>query len=167
MSKKKPYQVEETSLSALTRYAFNPRTHTDSQIDLIAESIKRFGWTVPILVDENNRIVAGHGRALAASRLGLEKVPCIRLSGLSEAEIRAYTIADNRLAQLSAWDDDVLSSELDAILEADPSFKTVVGFTEQEIADMIGSPAEVPEPKEEKPKKDTTICPKCLHEFVL
>jgi len=162
MSKKKPYQVEETSLSALTRYAFNPRTHTDSQIDLIAESIKRFGWTVPILVDENNRIVAGHGRALAASRLGLEKVPCIRLSGLSEAEIRAYTIADNRLAQLSAWDDDVLSSELDAILEADPSFKTVVGFTEQEIADMIGSPAEVPEPKEEKPKKDTTILPEVL-----
>ena len=92
------------SPAALQPRATNPRTHSKKQIRQIADSIERFGFTNPVLIDRNGGIVAGHGRVEAAKLLGLESVPTIRLDDLTEAEIRSYVIADNRLAELAGWD---------------------------------------------------------------
>ena len=96
-------KVRYQDVAALKPYAGNARTHSDKQITQIAASIRNFGFNNPVLVDADNRIVAGHGRVEAAKRLGLPSVPTIRLDHLSDAERRAYVIADNRLAELAGW----------------------------------------------------------------
>src|SRR5215216_7799274 len=101
-------QVEYRPLDALIPYARNPRTHSDAQVAEIAASIREFGWTSPILVDGDNGVVAGHGRLLAARKLGMRTVPVIELAGLSEAQKRAYIIADNKLALNAGWDPQTL-----------------------------------------------------------
>ena len=111
------YGIERVNVSALTAFSGNPRTHSDTQIDQIAASIREFGWTNPILVDAAGVIIAGHGRLAAASRLGLEQVPVIRLGHLSDAQRKALVIADNQLALNAGWDEVALSNlvrELDA-----------------------------------------------------
>ena len=111
------YDIERVDVSALTAFSGNPRTHSDNQIDQIAASIREFGWTNPILVDAAGVIIAGHGRLAAASRLGLEQVPVIRLGHLSDAQRKALVIADNQLALNAGWDEVALSNlvrELDA-----------------------------------------------------
>ena len=111
------YGIERVNVSALTAFSGNPRTHSDTQIDQIAASIREFGWTNPILVDASGVIIAGHGRLTAASRLGLEQVPVIRLGHLSDAQRKALVIADNQLALNAGWDEVTLSNlvrELDA-----------------------------------------------------
>src|SRR5918993_1596257 len=92
-------------LGELIPYARNPRTHSDAQVAQIAASIREFGWTNPVLIDGDNGILAGHGRVLAARKLGLETVPVIELAGLSDAERRAYILADNKLALNAGWDE--------------------------------------------------------------
>lgn len=110
-------QIEQIEVTKLRPYARNSRTHTDEQIAQIAASIREFGFTNPVLVDRENGIVAGHGRARAAQSLGLASVPCLRLESLTEAQIRAYVIADNRLAELAGWDRGVLAAELRDLLD--------------------------------------------------
>lgn len=105
-------KVENISLEALIPYARNSRTHSDQQVAQVAASIREFGFTNPVLIGKENDIIAGHGRVLAARKLGLEKVPCIRLSDLSENQKRAYIIADNKLALNSGWDEEMLALEL-------------------------------------------------------
>lgn len=117
----------------------NPRTHSKTQLRQIARSIERFGFTNPVLVDREGGIVAGHGRVEAAKRLGLSSVPTIELEGLSEAEIRAYVIADNRLAELAGWDSEILALELQGLAELDLDFDlTITGFETPEIDLLIG-----------------------------
>jgi hypothetical protein len=99
-------------LGELIPYARNPRTHSDAQVAQIAASIREFGWTVPLLVDGESGIIAGHGRVLAARKLGLERVPVIELAHMSEAQKRAYILADNQLALNAGWDDELLRLEL-------------------------------------------------------
>ena len=99
-------------ISSLRPYARNARTHTKRQIKMIAESIQAFGFTNPILTDENNTIVAGHGRLEAAKLMGMAKVPTVRLENLSPDQIRAYVLADNRLAEKAGWDESTLAIEL-------------------------------------------------------
>jgi ParB-like chromosome segregation protein Spo0J len=99
-------------LGELIPYAHNPRTHSDAQVAQIAASIREFGWTNPVLVDGQNGIIAGHGRVLAARKLGLERVPVIELAHMSEAQKRAYVLADNQLALNANWDDELLRLEL-------------------------------------------------------
>ena len=111
------YGIERVNVSALTAFSGNPRTHSDTQIDQIAASIREFGWTNPILVDAGGVIIAGHGRLAAATRLGLDQVPVIRLGHLSDAQRKALVIADNQLALNAGWDEVALSNlvrELDA-----------------------------------------------------
>ena len=100
------------AIGELKAHARNPRTHSMKQIRQIAESIRRFGFTNPILIDAEDRIIAGHGRIEAAKLLGLSTVPTIRLDHLTEAQKRAYVIADNRLAELAGWDRELLALEL-------------------------------------------------------
>jgi DNA modification methylase len=99
-------------LGELIPYARNPRTHSDAQVAQIAASIREFGWTNPVLVDGANGIIAGHGRVLAARKLGLEQVPVIELAHMSEAQRRAYVLADNQLALNAGWDEALLQLEL-------------------------------------------------------
>ena len=97
-------QIKEKLVSELIPYVNNSRTHSDDQVAQIAASIKEFGWTNPILIDGDNGIIAGHGRVMAARKLGFEKVPTIELKDLTKAQRKAYIIADNRLALNAGWD---------------------------------------------------------------
>lgn len=116
----------------------NPRTHSKKQLRQVASSITRFGWTNPVIRDESNTIIAGHGRVEAAKLLGLSEVPTLLLSGLSEADIRAYVIADNRLAETAGWDAQLLGSELAYLASLDFDFDlTLTGFDLAEIDSLI------------------------------
>ena len=126
-------------VDALKPRATNPRTHSKKQITQIAGAIRRFGFTNPVLVDDANGIIAGHGRIEAAKILGLDLVPTVRLSAMSEAEIRAYVIADNRLAENAGWDRGLLGLELQYLTELDIDFDvTLTGFELPEIDLLIG-----------------------------
>ena len=121
----------------------NSRTHSKYQIRQIARSIQEFGFTNPVLIDRNNTIIAGHGRVEAAKLLGIEHVPTIRLEALTEDQIRAYVIADNRLAEIAGWDRSILAIELQHLLRIDSDLDvTVTGFEVPEI-DLILSQAAV------------------------
>lgn len=117
-------------------YAMNSRTHSDDQVAQVAASIKEFGFTNPILVDEFNVIIAGHGRLLAAKKLGLLQVPTIQLKGLTEAQRKAYVIADNKLALNAGWDDQALQAELERLQELDFDLE-LTGFDADELAKLL------------------------------
>lgn len=123
-------------ISDLIPFARNSRTHSDAQIAQIAASIREFGWTNPLLIDEAGGIIAGHGRLLAARKLGLVDVPCIVLDGLTDAQKRALVIADNKLALNAGWDADLLSSEI-AGLGEDGFDLSLLGFNEDELAALL------------------------------
>jgi len=131
-----PDRIEQRPLDSLVPYARNARTHSDRQVAEIAASIREFGWTNPVLVDGDNGIIAGHGRVLAARKLGIADVPVIELAGLSEAQKRAYVIADNKLALNAGWDEDLLALEFGdlASLGFDLS---LTGFGEDEIGILL------------------------------
>jgi DNA modification methylase len=135
----KTLSIDYQPVSALQPRTTNPRTHSKKQIIQIANAIRRFGFTNPILVDDANGIVAGHGRIEAAKIVGLEQVPTVRLSAMSEAEIRAYVIADNRLAENAGWDRALLGLELQYLTELEIDFDvTLTGFELPEIDILIG-----------------------------
>lgn len=139
-----PISITYQPLDKLVPRATNPRTHTAKQIGQIAASIRRFGFTNPVLVDSANGIIAGHGRVAAARSLGIKKVPTLRLAEMSEADIRAYVIADNRLAEKAGWDRKLLGLELQYLSELDIDLDlTITGFDLPEIDILIGeiSPA--------------------------
>ena len=125
-------------ISVLKSRDRNPRTHTKRQIEQIAESIKAFGFTNPILIDDHNVVVAGHGRLEAAKTLDHKEVPTIRLSNLNKDELRAYVIADNRLAEKAGWDQEILAIELQSLSELELDFDiTITGFDTPEIDILI------------------------------
>ncbi|MCA3601726.1 MAG: ParB N-terminal domain-containing protein [Methylobacterium sp.] len=105
------HRIQTMSPGQLKPYPRNARTHSRKQIRQIAESITRFGFTNPILIDEAGMILAGHGRVEAAKLLGMEQVPCLRFDHMSEAEKRAYILADNKLALNAGWDEDLLADD--------------------------------------------------------
>lgn len=120
----------------LIPYVNNARTHSDEQVTQIASSIKEFGFNNPILTDGENGVIAGHGRLLAAKKLGLETVPTIELSGLSEAQKKAYILADNKIALNSGWDEELLKIELDDLQLQGIDLETV-GFSDEEFQNII------------------------------
>lgn len=131
-------EVETTPLDSIHPYGENPKEHPASQVDKIASSIRRFGWDQPIVIDGEGEIIKGHGRYQAAQKLGLDEVPVIRAPDLTEAEVRAARIADNRVAE-SDWDDDLLAVELELLNEA--SFDTALtGFEDDEIEAYLNQP---------------------------
>ena len=136
-------RVEHIPVESLRAAGCNPRAHSKRQVGQLAASMKRFGFTNPVLVDDENAIIAGHGRVDAARELGLTSVPCLRLSGMSLSERRAYLIADNKLALNSTWDFEVLTSELEALLEDDVDI-ALTGFDQPEIELLMSEAAEAP-----------------------
>ncbi len=133
-------QITTLPIAALRPYARNARTHSPKQIAQIAASIAEFGFTNPVLIDSDNGIIAGHGRVAAAKLVGIETVPCVRIEHLTEAQKRAYVIADNRLAEKAGWDSDILAIELQHLIELDVDFDvTITGFEMAEIDVLLGS----------------------------
>ncbi len=125
-------QIVERPPGDLNPWPGNPRTHSDKQLDKLKASIQTFGFTVPVLVDEAGVILSGHGRVQAAKELGLEKIPTRVLAGLSKTKKRAYVIADNKLAQLSGWDQALLKAELEILIRDEFEIEAT-GFTTAEI----------------------------------
>jgi DNA modification methylase len=128
--------VEWLETATLIPYAKNSRTHSDAQVAQIAGSIKEFGFNNPVLIDEANGIIAGHGRVMAAQKLELQSVPCIRLAHLTETQRKAYVIADNRLALNAGWDDQMLTVELQE-LDAEAFDLSLLGFETDELNALL------------------------------
>lgn len=146
-------QVEMRPVAGLVPYARNARTHSPAQVDQIAASIREWGWTMPILVDETGMIIAGHGRVLAAQKLGIAEVPVMTARGWSEAQKRAYVIADNKLTLNAGWDEALLSAEMFDLRAADFDLG-LTGFGPDDLERLLASggtqgltdPDEIPEP---------------------
>jgi ClpP class serine protease len=128
--------IESLKIKDLIPYAKNSRTHSAEQVSQIADSIKEFGWTNPVLVSESGTIIAGHGRVLAARKLGIDEIPCIRLKNLTETQIQAYVIADNKLALNAGWDEETLKAELMA-LENNGYELELTGFSTEELEELF------------------------------
>jgi ParB-like chromosome segregation protein Spo0J len=161
-------KVERRPIDALIPYARNARTHSEEQVAQIAASIREWGWTVPVLVDEAGGIIAGHGRVLAARKLGLAEVPVMVAAGWSEAQRRAYVLADNKLALNAGWDTAMLGSELKGLDGFDLS---LIGFSVGELSAMFDPQGINNEnPPTEFAEVDENIntdhrCPSCGYEW--
>ena len=129
-------KIEQLKVTELTPYARNSRTHSVEQISQVAASIKEFGFTNPILIDKEGEIIAGHGRVMAAKQIGIDCVPCIRLDHLSDAQKRAYVIADNKLTENGGWDEAILAQEFEALLNQEFN-AALLGFSEKEIGQLL------------------------------
>ena len=125
-------KLEYLPITKLSAYETNSRTHSKDQIAQIAASISEFGFTNPVLIDQENTIIAGHGRVEAAKQLGLDEVPCIRLSHLTEFQKKAYVIADNKLALNAGWDELLLRNEVLDLQDLSYDLK-LLGFSEEEL----------------------------------
>jgi len=161
-------KITQKKVTELIPYVNNSRTHSDEQVAQIAASIKEFGWTNPILVDGSNGIIAGHGRLLAARKLGLKEVPTIELADLTDTQRKAYIIADNKLALNAGWDNEILKLELYVLDEADYSLD-MTGFSADELTEvMFGKLIDPESPDEFKEVDETDMghkCPRCGFEF--
>jgi DNA modification methylase len=136
-------QIETIAVDRLIPYARNSRTHSDAQVAQIAASLREYGFTNPVLIDKDGGIIAGHGRTLAALQIGLTEVPCIRLPHLSDAQKRAYIIADNKLALNAGWDESMLALELRELKEIGYNVG-LTGFDDKEIDALLASLDEEP-----------------------
>ena len=134
-------QVERRSVSALVPYARNARTHSDEQVAQIAASIREWGWTVPVLMDEDGGLIAGHGRVLAARKLGLAEIPVMVAKGWSEAQKKAYVIADNKLALNAGWDLELLAVELEDLQGLNFDLM-LTGFSDNELQGLLAQSSE-------------------------
>ena len=125
-------EIVYKKINELKPYENNSRTHDENQIKQICESIKEYGWTNPVLIDENNMIIAGHGRVEGGKKLDIKEVPCIVLSGLTEAQKKAYVIADNKMALNAGWNEELLKTELENLKELDFDLE-LTGFSKKEL----------------------------------
>lgn len=160
-------KIEILDIEKLIPYARNSRTHSDEQVAQIAGSIREFGFTNPVLIGADNDIIAGHGRVMAARKLGLPEVPCIRLAHLTDTQRRAYVIADNKLALNSGWDEEMLKVELRQ-LDDEHFSATLTGFELAEIESLLVEPNFLPGTEDDQGKLDEKKpinCPNCGHEF--
>ena len=135
-------EIEYKSTDQIIPYINNSRTHSNDQVTQVASSIKEFGFTNPLLLDEKNGIIAGHGRLQAAKQLKLKEVPTITLVGLTETQRKAYIIADNKLALNAGWDDELLSLELASLKDEDFNL-SFTGFDNEELELLLGNIDEV------------------------
>jgi DNA modification methylase len=162
-SKKKMISIEYKSVSDLKGYKNNSRTHSPEQVGQIAFSIQEFGFTNPILLDESGTIIAGHGRLMAATEIGMEEVPTITLDGLTDSQIKALVIADNKLALNAGWDMGLLKIEIEELKQEEFNID-ILGFDDTELSEIMGiedsietEEDEAPEPQEDPVSKEGDI----------
>ena len=151
-------EIIEKKLTEITPYENNPRKNDDA-VEYVANSIREFGWKVPIVIDRDGVIIAGHTRYKAAQKLGYETVPCIMADDLTPEQVKAYRLADNKVSELAGWDFEMLDAELEDIDLDMEAF----GFdlSGSEFPDLFGDAPE----KEESKKKKTIVCPHCGEEI--
>jgi ParB-like chromosome segregation protein Spo0J len=167
MANKKTFgQVIAVKIEDLKPYGKNARTHSEQQIGQIVESIREFGFTNPVLIDSKNGVIAGHARLEAAKRLDMKEVPCIVLAGLTEAQKRAYVIADNQIALNSGWDEKLLAMEFADLKDAGFNLD-LLGFDASAMVDITqGRDVNQPEYDESVASSVSMItCPQCGHSF--
>lgn len=152
-------KIVDRNVDEIKPYDNNPR-HNEAAVESLANSIRSFGFKVPIVIDKEGVIVTGHTRLLAAKELGLKKVPCIVASDLTEDQIRAFRLADNKVSEKSSWDFGKLEQELAAMEIAEIDMADF-GFDLAEEASDIDSLFESQEPSQPEPKKRTIVCPHC------
>jgi len=182
------HEIKTVPTSSLIPYDRNPRTHPDSQIEQLKNSIRQWGWTIPILIDENDQVIAGHGRLFAAQSLGMEDVPCMTAEGWSEEQKKAYIIADNKLAEGGEWDTSLYFSELKAInkagfdlelvgfdssisLDFEPNLDPLTSFADISDADIGSAETALSDNMdkltEDRSAKGTEVmCPFCAESFI-
>ena len=163
-------QIKEINISKLKPYPNNSRVHDEQQIQQIILSIKEFGFTNPILIDEDSLVIAGHGRLSAAKQMGLKNVPTITLTGLTDNQKKAYIIADNKLALNAEWNDELLQKEIEALAELEFDL-SLLGWSENEINSFVGDPlSDIFSEKEYTGAKEISLedidnfehqCPRC------
>jgi ParB-like chromosome segregation protein Spo0J len=160
-------QLTYINTRELVPYAKNSRTHSAEQVAQIAASIEEFGFTNPVLIDDGSGIIAGHGRVMAAQKLKLDKVPCIRLAHLTDTQRRAYIIADNKLAMNAGWDHAMLSAELADLREIDFDLD-LLGFDGDEIESILNpvEPEQSEPSDQESEEKEPIECPHCRKFFI-
>ena len=183
-----PKELVTLNVNQLIPYERNPKTHPQSQIQLLANSIREWGWTMPILVSEDHTVIAGHGRLYAAQQLGIESVPCLIAEGWTKEQKSAYVIADNKLAEHGEWDSDLYFSELRAIDKAgfnleligsdedisfnfEPNINPMTSFEEVSENDINKAQAEMSKKLEnltaDRAKQGTEVmCPYCAESFI-
>ena len=154
------YEHKIVQVEDLIPYALNSRTHSDAQIAQLAASIREFGFTNPILIDENNNLIAGHGRLLAARKAKMDQVPAVVVTGLDDRKRRALVIADNKLALNSGWDMDSLLVEMQ---DLGSDFGELMGFSEKELLDMFKTD-EDQLPQEQELKATFEVAVECSDE---
>jgi ParB-like chromosome segregation protein Spo0J len=137
----KKHQIINVAVSELKELGRNARLHSADQLKQITESIKRFGFLSPVVIDSDNVVVAGNGRLIAAKGLGIDNVPAIRAQGLSQEELRAYALVDNRLSETSSWDIDMLNIELDDLIVNGMELDCM-GFSDDEISKLVSGPSD-------------------------
>lgn len=148
-------EIKYRPVDKLTPFARNARTHSDSQIELICNSMREYGWTNPVLIDEKGVIIAGHGRAIAAGKLGIKRIPTITLKGLTKSQRRAYVLADNKTALGSGWNEELLRLELGELKDAGFNL-ALTGFSSLEIKDLLNEDEDA-----ESGTIETNNCPTC------
>ena len=162
-------EIVYKKVNDLIPYINNSRTHSEEQVNQIVASINEFGFTNPLLIDEKDNIIAGHGRLLASKKLKMEEVPCIVLTGLTEAQKKAYIIADNKMALNAGWDFNLLSLELENLKELDFDLE-LTGFSVDEIDGLLNTNEDIEDNdyEEQDLKENNTQlhkCPECGCEF--
>lgn len=162
-------KIEQIAVSSLKSYERNARTHSDAQVGNLVKSIQEFGFVNPVLIDENNILIAGHGRTAAAKKIGLKTVPAIRLSGLTEPQKKALRLADNKLALDAGWDEELLKMELTELQTEDFDLD-LIGFSgnelefylqQQNIDDFFERAEEQQGEATTEKKKECIKCPHC------
>lgn len=164
-------KVDRRKVADLIPYARNSRTHSEAQVAQIAASIREWGWTTPVLIDPQGGIIAGHGRILAAQKLGIDDVPCMVAEGWTEAQKKAYVIADNKLALNAGWDIDMLKIEFQE-LDGLGFDLELTGFGVEEMAVLFDEPDFAPGTEDDQGKLDElapkmVTCPHCGGEWDL
>ena len=157
-------EIVYKKINELKPYENNSRTHDESQIKQICESIKEYGWTNPVLIDEKGMIIAGHGRVEGAKKLDIKEVPCIVLSGLTEVQKKAYVIADNKMALSAGWNEELLKTELENLKELDFNLE-LTGFEEKELNSILEEEKEREDLSDNYFEKYEVIIIKCIDEM--
>lgn len=160
-----PERLEMRRVDELHPYEGNARIHSPEQIRAIVRSMEELGWTAPILIDGEGNVISGHGRLLAAREMGLEAVPCVPVEHLTDEQRRAYILADNRLAELSCWDRDAVTAELQALRAVDFDVE-LTGFSDEDV-DVAQPEALDLDDEPARPDRQAAVChcPKCGFAF--
>lgn len=160
-------KIKNIDIQALVPYSDNPRVNKDA-VDIVKKSLKEFGFQQPIVIDKNNEIVVGHTRFYASLELGFKEVPCLKADNLSEAQVKAYRIMDNKSSEFAQWNFGLLTKELQEIQDEDIGQLINTGYSEAEINNMLGEISAIEIEESDIPRMDETElmeCPKCGYKF--